>query len=210
MPEKPKQPNKPTAVRSPPTRIREQYRLMTQERLVKAAVGVFMERGYTEATIDEIVAVAGVSRATFYLHFKSKVELMRAIITETDAENRSLLDELRGKQALTRQDISVWLRRFIAHVLDEGDRFVVGLQALASEKELDRDLQIGIQMATTIVAGFIRERQPVSEQEAQIRAELLVYALQHACRRAAVQPDYYTLDLVVNAMTETWADGLHL
>lgn len=194
----------------PPTKIREQYKLMTQERLVKAAISVFIERGYTETTIDEIVAAAGVSRATYYLHFKSKIEVMRAIIAKTDAENRDLLVELRGKQQLTRQEIGLWLRRFIAHVLAEGDRFVVGLQAFASESELDRDLQAGIEMAATVVAGFIQEREPMSEQEARIRAELLVHALQHACRRAAVQPEYYTLDLVANAMTETWASGLRL
>ena len=52
--------------------LREQHRVFTRERLIQGALEVFAHKGYVAATIDDIVAAAGASRATFYLHFHSK------------------------------------------------------------------------------------------------------------------------------------------
>ncbi|HSO00045.1 MAG TPA: helix-turn-helix domain-containing protein [Candidatus Nanopelagicales bacterium] len=46
--------------------------------LLRAARTVFAERGYHEAKIDDIVALAGVAKGTFYLYFRDK----RAIFGE--------------------------------------------------------------------------------------------------------------------------------
>ena len=45
----------------------------------ESALRIFRERGYTASTVEEISAEAGVARATFYLHFKSKSELALSI-----------------------------------------------------------------------------------------------------------------------------------
>jgi AcrR family transcriptional regulator len=59
--------------------IRDDQRLLTRQRLQESALRIFRERGYTAATVEEISAEAGVARATFYLHFKSKSELALSI-----------------------------------------------------------------------------------------------------------------------------------
>jgi AcrR family transcriptional regulator len=66
-------------------------------RLIEAARQVFAERGYPDATVDEIASEAGASRATFYLHFKSKAELASALVEDATpfaVERYRLLDEL--------------------------------------------------------------------------------------------------------------------
>jgi AcrR family transcriptional regulator len=45
-----------------------------RERILDAVVNVVSDRGYNVATIEDIIAYAGVSRRTFYDHFKSKEE----------------------------------------------------------------------------------------------------------------------------------------
>jgi AcrR family transcriptional regulator len=63
--------------RTPPRgRMRAAQREFTRARLVDAAVAVFAERGYARTTIDEIAERAGATRATFYLHFKAKGDLL--------------------------------------------------------------------------------------------------------------------------------------
>lgn len=47
--------------------------------LVRAAWGVFAERGYEKATIAEVIERAGVSKGGFYHHFKSKEDLLEAV-----------------------------------------------------------------------------------------------------------------------------------
>lgn len=43
-----------------------------RERMVDAMIGVVAEKGYTEATVADIISTAGVSRATFYEQFADK------------------------------------------------------------------------------------------------------------------------------------------
>jgi AcrR family transcriptional regulator len=59
--------------------IRDDQRLLTRQRLQESALRIFRDRGYTASTVEEISAEAGVARATFYLHFKSKSELALSI-----------------------------------------------------------------------------------------------------------------------------------
>jgi AcrR family transcriptional regulator len=44
----------------------------TKQRLVDAAFALFEAHGYDQVTVDQIAAAAGVSRRTFFRHFKSK------------------------------------------------------------------------------------------------------------------------------------------
>src|SRR5690349_24356878 len=55
--------------------IRQMQREFTRSRLTEAAVQLFSSAGYIATTIDDITAAAGTTRATFYLHFKSKAEV---------------------------------------------------------------------------------------------------------------------------------------
>ncbi len=48
----------------------------TRQRLQRAALALFVERGYAGTTVDEIVARAGVSQRTFFRHFRDKEEVL--------------------------------------------------------------------------------------------------------------------------------------
>jgi AcrR family transcriptional regulator len=51
----------------------------TQQRILDAATGVFGQRGYTVATIGDVVAASGASIGSIYHHFGGKSELFLAI-----------------------------------------------------------------------------------------------------------------------------------
>jgi AcrR family transcriptional regulator len=53
-----------------------------REALLDAALEVFAERGYREATVDAIAERAGFSKGALYWHFKSKEELLSALLDE--------------------------------------------------------------------------------------------------------------------------------
>jgi AcrR family transcriptional regulator len=50
-----------------------------REELMDAAERLFLEKGVGAASVDEIVATAGVAKGTFYLHFASKDHLLAAL-----------------------------------------------------------------------------------------------------------------------------------
>jgi len=54
----------------------------TKKRLFDAAMDLIGERGFTEASVDEIVERAGVAKGTVYYHFSGKAELVEALIAD--------------------------------------------------------------------------------------------------------------------------------
>lgn len=58
------------------SRLIEQRHRETRARIADAAVGLFLERGFVETTMDDVAEHAGVSRRTVYRHFPTKDELV--------------------------------------------------------------------------------------------------------------------------------------
>src|SRR5688500_17961968 len=58
---------------------REAQKQLTRARLVEAAVTAFHHQGYAGTTVEDIAAAAGVTRATFYLHYEGKVDIYRQL-----------------------------------------------------------------------------------------------------------------------------------
>jgi AcrR family transcriptional regulator len=54
----------------------------TREELLASAMDVFAERGYRDASVDEVAQRAGYSKGAFYWHFSSKDDLFYALLEE--------------------------------------------------------------------------------------------------------------------------------
>lgn len=60
-----------------------------REQILEAAGAVFAERGYHNASINDIIEKAGIARGTFYLYFASKHNILEAILDEALATLRA-------------------------------------------------------------------------------------------------------------------------
>ncbi|QIG97016.2 TetR family transcriptional regulator [Bradyrhizobium sp. 6(2017)] len=58
--------------------LRARKRRETRERLTRAAMALFLERGFEATTLDDIVAAADISRRTFFHYFASKEDVVFA------------------------------------------------------------------------------------------------------------------------------------
>ncbi len=58
--------------------LRQRKRQQTRERLTRAAMALFLERGFEATTIDDIAAAAEVSRRSFFHYFASKEDVVAA------------------------------------------------------------------------------------------------------------------------------------
>jgi AcrR family transcriptional regulator len=65
----------------------------TLRRLLDAAAEEFGARGYHETAISHITTRAGVGLGTFYVYFKSKEEVFRALVADMGARTRHALAE---------------------------------------------------------------------------------------------------------------------
>src|SRR4051812_32638660 len=59
---------------------RQARAIQTRESILLAAAAVFDERGYTAATVTEILTRAGVTKGALYFHFSSKEELALGVL----------------------------------------------------------------------------------------------------------------------------------
>lgn len=75
-------------------RVGAQRREKTRLRLLETALTVFTDKGPDVAVIDDFIAAAGVSRGTFYNHFRTTNELLLALATAMSDEVLQIVDPL--------------------------------------------------------------------------------------------------------------------
>ncbi|MDR1323776.1 MAG: TetR/AcrR family transcriptional regulator, partial [Candidatus Margulisbacteria bacterium] len=66
----------------------------TKQKLISKAYEIFKRDGYEQTTIDQICAVAGISKNTYYYYFKSKEELLLACVGECEAVSARQLTDI--------------------------------------------------------------------------------------------------------------------
>ncbi len=75
-------------------RVGAQRREKTRMRLIDSALEVVVAKGPDDAVIEDFIAAAGVSRGTFYNHFKTTNELMLTLATAMSDEVLQTIDPL--------------------------------------------------------------------------------------------------------------------
>lgn len=63
------------------TGLRERRHLETKQLLVEAAFDLFVERGFTNVSMEEVAQAAGISRSTLYRRFSTKEALVLEVPT---------------------------------------------------------------------------------------------------------------------------------
>jgi len=79
---------------------RERRRAEMRERLFRAALHLFAERGYLETTVEDITEAADVGKGTFFNYFPTKEHVLATFGAERIAAIESALDEAKKGAAL--------------------------------------------------------------------------------------------------------------
>jgi len=81
----------------------------TRNHIIEAADRLFYRQGYQRTSFADIAGVVQISRGNFYYHFKTKDEILDAVINARLADTRKMLQqwEIEGEQPANR------IRRFI-------------------------------------------------------------------------------------------------
>jgi AcrR family transcriptional regulator len=87
---------KPEAQKDARPGARQLARRAMTAQVAEMAIELFVERGYEETTIDDICAVAGISRSSFFRYFHSKEDVLRHEVTD---RGESLLSALQARPA---------------------------------------------------------------------------------------------------------------
>ena len=157
---------KPPSLEDHRVRVGAERREKTRMRLLQSALGVFSEKGPDAAVIDDVIVAAGVSRGTFYNHFKTTHELLLALATSMSDEVLAVVDPVvltfsdpvQRFSAGTRLYMQMALRyptwgRFITSV---GTRIATRGQLI--DEYLTRDLTIAVGSKRVMVTDVLVAR----------------------------------------------------
>jgi len=86
----------------------------TRERILAIAESMVLSQGFGAASIDAIIAEAGLTKSGFFYHFRDKTELARAMLRRYIAANDQLFDELYARASEMGDDplevFLIWLK----------------------------------------------------------------------------------------------------
>lgn len=190
--------------------LREEQKLFTRRLLIDAAARVFAARGYGAATIDEIVHDAGASRATFYLHFTNKADVMaalyQALMPATAEYWRKLDQSLHSRQALR-----AWLDEALRWWEEHRSILPAMHEASVIDSTFAAQQYAGLRRLTDELTGYFAKVRGARRREARLRIELLILQLDQFCMQWIVQQIVdVDRDLALNVLTDLWSSTLQV
>jgi AcrR family transcriptional regulator len=150
----------------------------TRDRLAQAAFDLFSERGYEQTTVDDIAERAGLGRATFFRHYRSKEDV---IFPSHD----QLLEQVRDRMWSASQSSALAaacdaVRLVLLHYLGEGD-LARQRYALTSTVPALRDREIvSVARYQRLFREYIAGRMTDGGESAALEAELMAAAVASA------------------------------
>lgn len=191
-------------------RLQESLRQQSRKAILDAAHALLFERPYLLVSTDDIIRKAGVSRATFYAHFESKMAIAWAVFDGVSGEWLALFDELSDGDACDPARLEAWLRRLIAVVASHGfistmfrqlDIIDDGSHRRSDALRNELVDRLGQRLdAFSATAGDGREA-----RRARVLAFNLLQQIDHLCAQVALKRPSVDADIQIEVMAEEMA-----
>lgn len=180
----------------------------TRHRILDAASRVFARRGYSQATVEDIAAEAGVSNGALYHHFESKEELFRALLDDHLSGELSEFGAMRPAASLREM-----IEHFVAfqrdHLQSHRELGPVSMEfwAVAAGEDWARDPVAEFhRRARDVIAEVLRVGQSAgvvrSDLDAEAAALLLLAVFEGVGILQALDPEGVNLQ----ELSQPWAD----
>ena len=148
-----------------------------RDQLVDTALRLFRRHGYHATGIDTILAEAGVAKMTLYNHFKSKEELILAVLRRRDELFRN------------------WFMKRVEQITEDPRQRVLAIFEVLGEWFSDDDFS-GC-MFINASAEYADHNDPIHAISAEHKRLLLNYLCELATAAAAADPDRMAMDMML-------------
>jgi AcrR family transcriptional regulator len=175
--------------------LREQQKQFTRDRLLGAALEVFAEDGYGPARVEDVAARAGASRATFYLHFRGKADLVQSLIDAVEPEEEEIWAAFGSLESRNRSDVRQWLGRLTELWESHRPYFATLEQAVGGEPEV-----------AVRIADARRRRTKLVARASEARALLFVVQLERFCHLWLDRDPTVDWDTALDELASVWAE----
>jgi AcrR family transcriptional regulator len=190
--------------------LRDEQKRLTRRLLIDGALAAFERKGYAATTIEDIVTEGGASRATFYLHFKSKAEVLLGLTQTLGRRWREMYVELTAGDGPSRTELCEWLDSMVDRYRLHRAALVAIDQAVAIEPELADARLASLAESIDVVAASVRRWHGGSAQDARVRAALLIAQMDRFMQLWILHGLDLERERAVATLTDLWLATLGL
>jgi AcrR family transcriptional regulator len=184
--------------------LRDEQRRRTRQLLADAALELFQEAGYAPVTVDQIARRAGANRATFYLHFASKVDVVLELMARVDDEVAGIFAAADALEDPSRDDVRAWLSDAIGFWDRHKTLIEANEQALGSEPRVADYWLAGIERAVQAMPRHLARHEGAERERARVRLVALMMQLERLCYFRVVCDARLDRDDLLDVLTEQW------
>lgn len=160
--------------------VKKGRREQTRLRITSAAHDCFVARGVAGTSVDDIVARAGISRATFYQHYSNKEAILLDLLREPQPFLLKIFARLRDLPDPTLEAVRRWLTDYVASV--SAHRSVLLLSSLSGAYDDEpRVLLIQQQLARMALLGerYVAFAPPPDDVRGRTKAIMMMSEMEH-------------------------------
>ncbi|HVW40923.1 MAG TPA: TetR/AcrR family transcriptional regulator [Amycolatopsis sp.] len=182
-----------------------------ERQMIQVAEGVFAERGYAAASMDEIAERVGVSKPMLYEYFHSKEGLLLACIAQSRAELREVTEHAVAGAPSAEEALRRGLRAFFDYIRQRRQagsllRHEMTLIGSGASGEIDATRRQQTDLIAKLMEGYFDTGSPLRVEAA---AEFVVGACERLAiwceRHEEVTPDRatdYAMDILWTGLRE--------
>ena len=105
----------------------------TRQRIIDAAAGCFMQRGYAGTSMSDLIAAAGLTKGGFYFHFASKRDVAVEVVRTRQEAMRAEVFATAGEHDRAADQIVAMVRALPAAVQSKMGGGVAGLERFCKD-----------------------------------------------------------------------------
>lgn len=174
----------------------------TRRALQDALVALVLQHGFDSLTIDQIAERADIGRATFYLHFSDKTDLLMSI---TDDLVGGLVTHLATQRTNSHGSV---VRATLRHVEANQEAYRVLLSGIGDGRPLDRAFELANEFGEGMISRLATERQLTMRVPLKAAARIWSGQLIAVIRWWASGTSGYTAQEMADMLVQTRFYGL--
>lgn len=186
--------------------LRAAQKQLTRRLLLESGLDTFEAKGYAAATVDDIASGAGTTRTTFYLHFPSKAELIKALVVD-------IYEDRRGTEVTPLMEVVAsgergQIRGWLAHRFEQWPSTMRKVTAAQQAAACEPDIGEVIESWFEGIVGEIHQALDMAErfdpESRHIRDVLSFGQLEFLSRRWQFEGWDVDRDRALETLTDSW------
>jgi AcrR family transcriptional regulator len=160
---------------TPRVNRRARHRAETRERLFRAALRLFAERGYLETTVEDITDAADVGKGTFFNYFPTKEHVLATFGDERIA----VIERAAAQARQTKGHVLPVIKNLATYLAGLSSESPALLRSIYAANASCAPVRAEMQKRIRAARGLMTEMFAIAQQRGEIRSDLSAAELAH-------------------------------